>query len=308
MSFALPTDMRDVRVLVIGGRGFIGWPLVQRLSGLGAEVHILSRQTQTPQPPIRWIAGDAADPGYLKGLCQDVRPDIIYHLATEGRNQRDLDTVAATYRNDLTSVVEVLIAAVDAKASRLVLTASLEEPAAAAEPEPVSPYAAAKFAAGAYARMFRTLYDLPVVLLRPFMGYGPGQPKAKVVAYLIETYLSGASPSLSSGSKRVDWIYIDDLVEAFLRAAVAPLPPVGTIDLGTGTMHTVREVAELLHELIPGSLPPSFGAMADRKGDEAVRMADLDPGRHFLGWSAEVNLRDGLSRTIAQARQARTAA
>ena len=84
-------------------------------------------------------------------------------------------------------------------------------------PIPSSPYAAAKWSATAYARMFHSLYQTPVVVLRPFMTYGPGQHETKIVPYVIDSLLQGkVRRHLSSGAWSADWVFVDDVIDGFL--------------------------------------------------------------------------------------------
>lgn len=292
------------RTLVVGGSGFIGAPLVRRLDATGCDVISVSRRLPNSSAGrVRSLQGDASEAGFLRDLFREYRPDFVFHLASGSRNGRDLALVDQSLRSDLLSVVEVLTAATEHPVSRLIVTASLEEPTEAEGLAPMSPYAAAKFAAGAYARMYRRIFDVPAVILRLFMGYGPGQAPEKVVSYLIDSAVHCRPAKLSSGSKRVDWVYIDDLVEAFLQAAICDLPENRAIDIGSGLLHSVREVAELIQELSPQSPKPIFGALPDRVGDDAVREADLTPARMILNWRAETTLREGLRRTLWHARE-----
>src|SRR4029077_6995868 len=110
----------------------------------------------------------------------------------------------------------LLLTAVEHPVDRFITTASLEE-STAGEP-PNCPYAAAKMSSVAYARMFYLLYHVPVVILRPFMTYGPDQPVTKVISYMIQSLLKGEAPNLSSGERMIDWVYIDDVIDGFLAA------------------------------------------------------------------------------------------
>jgi len=159
-----------------------------------------------------------------------------------------------------------------------------------------------KFAFGASPRISWRNFDVAAVSLRPSMGHGPGQAPMKIVPYLMDTSIRAAAPKLSPGSKRVDWVFIDDFVEAFLLAATCPLPENRTIDLGSGQLNSVREVAELIYELSPYSPMPLFGALPDRVGDEKVREADPTMARAALGWHVQVSLREGHRGTLEDAR------
>jgi UDP-glucose 4-epimerase len=206
--------------------------------------------------------------------------------------------VLPTFENDLRTTVNTLVAARGIGGPRVILTRSLDEPLpecpAAA---PSSPYAAAKAASGLYGRLFQQLYSVPVVMLRPFMTYGPGQKDFKIVPYTIRTMLKGESPALSSGARQMDWVYVDDVIEAFIAAATVPDAVGAEIDLGSGSMTSIREVVEEIRALMPGAPAPTFGGVPDR-ANEQIRRADIKTAEERLGWTAKTSLRDGLRQTI----------
>ena len=163
---------------------------------------------------------------------------------------------------------------------------------------PASPYAAAKSTVATYGRMFHALYNLPVVHLRVFMVYGPGpQDVSKLVPYVIRCLLRGEPAVLSSGTREIDWIYIDDVVDAFVAAATS-VSAVGTaIDVGSGGLVTIRALVEQLARLVGSDVAPRFGARTDRPM-EVSRAADLAPARELLGWTPTMHLHAGLRRTV----------
>jgi nucleoside-diphosphate-sugar epimerase len=170
---------------------------------------------------------------------------------------------------------------------------------------PCSPYAASKFAASAYARMFHSLYDLPAVIARVFMVYGPGQKdRRKLVPYTILKALNGEAPELSSGLRKIDWIYVDDVIDGLLQLGGKAGLEGETIELGSGTTHTVREVVEeILRQIDPG-LHGHFGAIGDRPMEQE-HLARVDEARAKADWQAKVTLQEGLARTIAWYRRHR---
>src|SRR5206468_741420 len=116
-----------------------------------------------------------------------------------------------------------------------------------------------------YARMFHALYGLSVVVLRIFMTYGPAQRDVrKVIPYVILSALRGEAPALGSGARPVDWIYVGDVVEAIEAACGATDASGGSLDVGSGSLVTIRDVALRLVGTIDPSLSPRFGALADR--------------------------------------------
>ena len=177
--------------------------------------------------------------------------------------------------NNLVATVNVLVAAARAGGCRVVTAGSLEEPELDAVEAPIAPYAAAKQAAGRYARMFSALYGLPVVNLRIFMAYGPGQHEGKVVPSVILALLRGEPPRLSSALHPFDWVYVDDVVDAFVAAGRAPGLAGETIDVGSGELRNVRDIVAAITEILGADVEPEFGAVPDRPF-ETIHVADTE--------------------------------
>ncbi len=294
------SNFAGIKVLVTGGSGFIGSMLCEQLRFLGADTHAISRRQQSSDgSAIKWWRGNLADESVVQDLFNSIRPEIVYHLASEVKGGRELDLVVPTLKANLVSTVNVLVAATEVKSSRIVLAGSLEEPdAGEISAVPASPYAAAKFAGGAYARMFHALYHTPVVLARLFMVYGPGQKDLKkLIPYVTLSLLRNEIPSLASGSRLVDWIYINDVVQGLLKMGFAPGIEGATIELGTGDMATTREVAESLRNIIDPDARLEFGALSDRPMEQ-IRRADVQKSFEQMGWRPEVPLKQGLQATV----------
>jgi len=291
--------------LVTGATGFIGAALARRLQGEGAVVHGLSRR---PAPAgdacDRWWTADLVDGDATRRVLDAARPDLVFHLASQVAGAREVEHVLPMLHANLVGTVNLLAAAAQPRGPRVLLAGSMEEPPTDGRwPVPASPYAAAKLAAGAYARMFHALYGTPAVCLRIFMVYGPGQPDTrKLVPYVTTSLLRDEAPALSSGARRVDWIYVDDVVEAFVAAAVAEGVEGRTIDVGSGELVTVRSVVERLVALIRPSVAPRFGAVAERALEQEP-VADPAPAAALLGWRPRVPLDEGLRRTVAWYRE-----
>ena len=165
------------------------------------------------------------------------------------------------------------------------------------DPVPSSPYAAAKWSATAWTRMFRSLYQTPVVVVRPFMTYGPGQHESKIVPYVINSLLEGSAPSLSSGAYLADWVYIDDVIDGFIQAATRTDVDGAVIDLGSGSLTSLRDVVNTIVGIMHAPIKPKFGAVPDRPREQP-RIADVDQAARTLGWRSTTSLEAGLAATV----------
>jgi nucleoside-diphosphate-sugar epimerase len=288
-----------LKILVTGATGFIGRNLCQRLYAKGSEVHATSRQAQATIPGgAVWWQADMAQFSDARRVFAAVKPDIIFHLSGSVGAQPDLELVLPTYHSLLTSTVNVLVMAAEIGCGRVVLAGSLTEPVLGTGAEiPTSPYAAAKWAGSTYGRMFHKLYGTPVVVLRPFMTYGPAQAPSKLIPSVINSLLKGEAPRLSSGRVRADWVYIADVVEAFLDSAVIPDIEGQSFDIGTGRLISIRTVVEKIIAVMNSTIDPVFGVLGDRPAENEIA-ANTGPADEQLGWRGKTSLDDGLRQTV----------
>jgi UDP-glucose 4-epimerase len=286
-------------VMVTGGVGFIGSALSTTLARLGAEVHTVSRRVAEALPSGRHWQVDLTDEEAVTELVDQTRPDYVFHLASHVMGAPDLHHVLPAFHGNLRTTVNLLTALAESGCTRMITTGSLVEPEGGSRGIPNSPYAAAKWASSDYARMFHALYDFPVSIARVFMVYGPGQQDmTKLVPYVISCVLRGESPKVTSGTHRIDWIYVDDVVAGFLQLALAPDAEGASVDFGSGAPVTIRELVDELCAQMGGAVEPVYGALPDRPL-EPIRVADVAGSAEQIGWSPTIDLVEGLSRTIA---------
>jgi nucleoside-diphosphate-sugar epimerase len=305
-AIALRSKFAGKRVLITGATGFLGSRLRTILGGGDCEVHATSRRVGPEDGHERWWQVDLSDSVAARRTLEAIRPDVLFQLTTHGSAARGLENVLPTLSNDIVATVNVLTAAVEVNGPRVILTGALEESLPTdSEPVPTSPYGAAKQAVTFYGRMFWQLYRLPVVIVRPFMTYGPGQPVQKVIPYVIESLLERRSPRLVSGDRGVDWVYVDDLMEGFLSAAVAEGVEGSTFDLGSGELVPVRVIVDELRRLIDPAIVATFEESPSSECEE-IRAAQLGAARERLHWAPSTPLAVGLRQTVDWYRQRRT--
>lgn len=283
---------------VTGATGFVGWHLSAALVALRAKVTGISRHASEANLPPG-CAGITLDLRSLESLRERYaaqRPEIVFHLASHVTAEQHLDLLVPTFQQNLAATVNLLLVAKEQSCRRLVLVGSSEEPADL-NFMPRSPYAAAKAAINAYAKMFQGVYGQSIVTARPFFTYGPRQPLTKLLPYTIRALLRGESPRLTSCRRICDFVYVQDVVNGFLEIGVQSGLEGKRIDIGTGQGSLVRDVIDRVSSLIGGSGRPLYDALPDRIG-ELPQVADLAATQAVMNWRPQWTLEAGLAQTV----------
>ena len=208
------------RYLVTGGRGFIGRHLLARLAAQGAEVHATTRSATPPADPARaLVAGRPRRRRRHRGARHP--PPARRRRPPRGPRRRHPTPRrrrADPHRHPAHARSRSSPRRPGCRGARSSLAGSVED--GGHQPDVHSPYAASKAAAATYATLFHGLWQLDVTVLRLAMVYGPDDPNAhRLIPSVVAAFADGRRPAVSSGTRRIDWVYVDDVVDAFLAAA-----------------------------------------------------------------------------------------
>lgn len=297
------------RVLITGAAGFIGRRLAATLVEAGAAVSVLEapaanlNQLRKLIPPVQHHSVDIRDEATVRQAIQTSRPEYVFHLAAAGVTNPFLSLKLALEVN-LNGAVSVFSACFDGALgahppTRLVHSGTPYEYGGEPmhEPCPTSPYAASKAAAFAVAGMFQRTNDWPIVTVRPFQVYGPGQPETALIPAAILAAQAGNAFPMTGGEQRRDFVYVDDIVRGYLLTAACGMDG-RSYDLGWGRTHSLRTVINQLFAIIRTEAHPLFGALPYRPGEIWELEANIDPARQDLGWRPQVPLTRGLALTV----------
>jgi len=286
-----------------GATGFIGRCLTQALLNLGCAVSalVLPRDAQPLPEEVRSYPGDVTDPGSLAAALTDAKPTVVFHLAAIGMTNPGL-TMGMACRVNVDGVINVLDAVHAVHGvQRVVLVGSSYEYGARRsddELDPFSPYSASKVAAWAFARAAFNARGTPVVWVRPFQVFGPGQPTRAVVPASILAAIGHDDFQMTRGEQQRDFVFVSDVVEGLLAAGRVPEIEGRVLDLGSGQLRSVLQVVERIWSLSGAEGQILVGALPYRPGEVPAIPANVQRTRLLTGWEASTSLDEGLMLTI----------
>ena len=301
------------RVVVTGGAGFIGSNLVRALLGRGDEVRVLDNFSTGNRANLDGLGVEIVE-GELRSyerVHNAVRKaDVVYHLGALGSVPRSVQDPLTSSAVNVEGTLNVLLAARDEGVRRVVFSSSTSVygssrtlPTAEDEPcDPISPYGVAKLAAERYCISFSRVYEsFETVVLRYFNVFGPRQSPfsqyAAAVPLFIRAVAAGEPVTINGdGEQSRDFTYVDNVVDATLRAGDTPGVSGEIFNVAAGAPATVNAVAETIGAIL--GKPVEKVNLPPRPGDIRDSWADLSKAERLLGYAPAVALEEGLRRTI----------
>lgn len=311
--------MRFMRTaLVTGGYGFIGSHLVAKLISGGVHVRVLDNLSSGVRAnlsgfgpdELEFFEGDIRDIDACKAACRD--RESVFHMAAIASVMSSVDDPALTHDVTLGGTLNMLIAARDQKVRRFVFSSSAAiygnaESAPTNEEQPYSPqspYATAKASGEFYCRNFHDLYGLETVILRYFNVFGPRQNVnsgyAAVIPCFVQAVANGTTPIIyGDGLQTRDFVYVDNVVQANIRAATVPNVAGRTYNVAGGEGITLLRLLEEISHLTGQPTTPEF--RPGRPGEVRHSRADITRARQELRYEPALLLREGLKHTLDSA-------
>lgn len=257
---------------------------------------------------FRFIEGSICDPAVAAEAVRGVHR--VVHLASVPSVPRSVEQPLESAHASVIGTVTLLDAARKAGVRRVVQAASSSAygdsdvlpRVETLMPSPMSPYAVAKLTQEFYASAFQKCYGLDTVSLRYFNVFGPRQSPDSMYAAVIPKFISliraGKSPEIyGDGEQTRDFTYIDNVVDANIRAALCPEPLRGEVaNIGAGRGYTLNAMLAMLNRVMGSDARPTY--LPPRAGDVRDSLADIDKARRLFGYEPAVDLQDGLERTV----------
>ncbi len=295
--------------LITGATGFIGSCVLRKLVSTDRTTHILLKKDANLWR-IRDIIhktniyfNDLSGTKSLSKIVEKIKPDIIYHLATYGAYSSQ-DDANLCVKTNIAGTWNLLKTTSKIDYELFVNTGSSSEYGFKKLPmketdflEPASYYAVTKCSQTLLCSYFAKERKKPIVTLRPFSVYGPYEDKNRFIPTLLKSLYFHKKMDLVSSDISRDWVYIDDMVSAYLLIDKLNKYSGEVFNIGTGKQNTIKKVVELAAKITGETTNFRWGGMEDRKWDTTTWVADISKSRRLLGWSSGYDLEKGLLST-----------
>src|SRR5687767_10955424 len=301
--------------LVTGGAGFIGSNIASALAFAGVKLRIIDdlstgyrENLEEIKGDVDFIQGSLAEEGLLRKALEGV--ELVFHEAAIPSVPRSIENPRQTHVASVESTFSLLLAARERNVRRIIYAASSsaygDQPTLPKIenmlPEPLSPYAVAKLVGEHYCQVFTRAYGLETISLRYFNVFGPRQDPTSqysgVISRFISALLGGERPVVyGDGEQSRDFTYIDNVVDANLKAAESAKAAGHVINIANGERISLNQLLRELQDLT-GKTDVTADYQPTRAGDVKHSLADISRARDLLGYEPTIDLRQGLSLTM----------
>ena len=308
-----------MRCLILGGGGFIGSFLADRLLILGHAVRIFERPRVLPyrafgrEERVEWLAGDFQSAADVEAAVEGC--NVVFHLVSTTLPKNSNDDPIYDVETNLVGTLRLLAAAVRCAVKKVVFISSggtvygIPSRIPISEEHPTDPlvsYGIAKLAIEKYLHLYWYLYGLECSILRVANPYGERQrvdTAQGAVAVFLSKALAGQPIEIwGDGSVTRDYVYIEDVVDAFIMAMNHDGEQ-RVFNIGSGEGRNLNQLLTIMEDLLRRPVERRY--LPPRKFDVPVNVLDISHARDVLGWQPRVSFRDGLQRTLDWMRHSR---
>lgn len=297
--------IREKKILIVGGTGFIGRHLAVRCLkdtpfvtciGLSAE--------KSFSKDMELIQADISDKKQLQTVLRDRPFDYVFNLGGYIDHTAYFKGGRRLIESHFIGLMNLIDCLNKEELKGFVQIGSSDEYGNASAPQkeymresPISPYSFAKTAASHFIQTLSNTEGFPCVVLRLFLVYGPGQDDGRFLPQIIKACFKNEEFKTSEGRQIRDFCYIDDVVDALVKAALSEKARGHTINIASGIPISIRVMVEKAVKLVNGG-KPLWSSYPYRTGENMELYADISLAKKLLGWEPQTSLEDGLKKTI----------
>ncbi|MFI5448636.1 MAG: NAD-dependent epimerase/dehydratase family protein [Candidatus Bathyarchaeia archaeon] len=307
----LQEKLKDARVLVTGGAGFIGSEVTRQLVRGGARVTVLDNLTSGKKQyleglPVRVVRADICDKRTISRCVSD--QEIVYHLAALPFIPDSYLNPQEFFRVNVEGTLNLLWKAIHSESVKRFVYISSSEVYGTAQripmdedhpTQPHSTYAVSKLAADRAVFTLHKEQDFPVVILRPFNSYGPRITQPYIIPEIAIQLLEGRGHlKLGNVESSRDFTFVEDTARAIILASLTDRAVGEVINIGSGTETKIQDLAALIAKIIKTKFVLDRDKSRIRPYDVDRLICNNSKARNLLGWKPEVQLEDGLTQAV----------
>lgn len=304
------SPLNGEKVFITGATGFVGSHLVRKSLQKGAEVYVNIRKSSDTWrisdilQDVSIINADITEYEKLHDSVKKIHPNIFFHTAVYGGSgeQKDIEKII---KANILGTVNLLRSCKNLNFDLFVNTGSSSEygikNTAMQESdilEPVTDYGVSKTAATLFCQKTAMTENLPIVTLRLFSPYGPYEQKSRLIPSVILAALQKQNPHIASRDFVRDFIYIDDVSDAYMATMSLNNPKGRIYNIGLGIQHTVGDVTDIIIRLLGNEVTYTTGLPPSWKNEPSFWQADINRAASELNWMPKYTLNQGLEKTI----------
>ncbi|HAN10437.1 MAG TPA: CDP-abequose synthase [Clostridiales bacterium] len=300
---------KNKNVLITGGLGFVGSHLIKRLRALGANLSILSNNSNPWRlkdeiNDIDLNNIDITNGSLVNNCVKSVKPDYIFNLAAYGVNSANNEYIKAVNVN-IIGIINILNSIRDIGCKKIINIGSSAEYGDKKKSmrenmclTPLNIYGSTKAAATIISHQIARDNDINIVTLRPFGIFGEGEERHKFFCDVILTLLENKDVELTKCEQFRDYCYVENIIDGLLLAALSDTAKNEVINIGSGISHPLNYYIDLIFKYMETNKKPKYGAIPYRKNEMWNPEPDITKIKVILGWKPRVGLEEGIKRTV----------
>lgn len=301
------------KILITGGTGFIGSNFVYKFLELGDDVHLIVRPESNfwRIKPIKSRVSlhfvDLIDEQSINKFIGNLKPEIILHFATYGAYPGRQTDIKTTILTNVLGTINLVNACAQIGFKCFINTGSSseygEKDHSMAESDLLEPnnlYGITKAAATMYCQFLAKKMDLPIVTMRLFSPYGYFEESGRLMPNIVKAGLNNEKFSAPSPSPSRDFVFIEDVIDAYLKVIDNVNSIKGKIfNIAFGEQHSISEVVDAVEKVLGRKLQVAYGEIAARQYEPKIWVADVSEAKKMLRWLPRHTLDSGLRKYIA---------
>jgi len=298
------------KILVTGATGFVGACLTRNLIKGDDEVHIIARSTSDLwriddiKDSLHIHDVDLLDTEQIKRLAKDIKVNRVYHLATYGgyHYQTDLDKIIST---NLIGTWNLFKAFSDEGIEMFINTSSSSEYGEKLEPmkedmivEPNNIYGATKASSTILCSTYAKVNKIPFVTYRLFSPYGYFDASTRLIPTVITSCLKGEKLKLGKKESKRDFIFIDDVISAYISANDLTNHCGEIYNIGSGIQYSVGQVTNTIQNIMKSNIKVEWDNESNRQYEPQMWVGNIEKAKKDLNWEPKYTIKDGIDYTV----------